>query len=206
MGVVYILTNEAMPDVIKIGKSDRDDYRDRVKELSRSTAAPLPFVIHYAGEVDDPAFVERTLHELFRAERRNPGREFFWMQPERAVTAMSLARPRDVTPGRDQYLDAQSQAELGAVERRRSPFRFSMVQIPIGSVLSFSRRPELQAIVVDDRLVEFQSERMSLTQAAVKAFGSIGVIVGSIQGPAYWSFDGRLLTELRDALENESED
>lgn len=203
MGIVYILTNEAMPGILKIGLTDRNDVLDRVSELNRSTAVPLPFVIHFAGEVDDAAFVESTLHKLFGAERKNPRREFFWMEPERVVTAMSLAKPKDVTPGREQYLDAQSQSELVAVERRKPPFRFSMVQIPAGAVLSFSRKPELQATVLDDRTVEFQGESMSLSPAALKAFATIGISLTSLpQGPAYWTYEGRLLTEIRESFEN----
>lgn len=206
MGIVYVLTNDAMPGIIKIGRTDRNDVQDRVAELNRSSAAPLPFVVHYAGEVADSSSVESILHELFSSERRNPRREFFWMQPERVVTAMSLARPKDVTPGREQYLDAQSQEELVSVERRRPPFRFSMVRIPVGATLSFSRKPEIQATVVDDRMVEFDGERMSLSPAAVKAFGLIGISLQyGPQGPAYWTYEGRLLTEIRDAIENDAE-
>jgi hypothetical protein len=56
-GIIYILTNEAMPGYIKIGKTG--DLGTRVKDLSRATGVPLPFEVFYAAEVDDVDFVER---------------------------------------------------------------------------------------------------------------------------------------------------
>ena len=55
MKTVYILINEAMPGIIKIGWTDKT-VEERMKELDR-TATPLPFTCYYAKRVDDPTFV-----------------------------------------------------------------------------------------------------------------------------------------------------
>jgi len=92
------------------------------------------------------------------------------------------------------------------VERRKPPFRFSMVRIPVGATLSFSRKPELQATVIDDRTVEFLGDQMSLSPAAMKAFAQIGIpLQYAPQGPAYWTYEGRLLTEIREGIESGAE-
>ena len=49
--IVYILTNEAMPGLIKIGYTDKS-IEERMKELSRHTGVPLPFSCFYAIETD----------------------------------------------------------------------------------------------------------------------------------------------------------
>jgi hypothetical protein len=48
-GFVYVLTNEAMPGFIKIGKT-YSSVKQRILELSRSSAVPLPFECYYAAE------------------------------------------------------------------------------------------------------------------------------------------------------------
>ena len=49
--IVYILTNEAMPDMVKIGITSTT-VEERMKSL-QSTGVPLPFTCYYAAEVED---------------------------------------------------------------------------------------------------------------------------------------------------------
>lgn len=84
--VVYILTNQCMPNLIKIGRTN--DLNQRVRELSRATGVPLPFEVHYACEVEDNCKVEKALHEAFGEERINPKKEFFTKNPERVKAVL----------------------------------------------------------------------------------------------------------------------
>ena len=58
--IVYILTNEAMPDYVKIGRTN--NVTRRLTDLDW-TNIPLPFECYYAAKVKDANFVE---HQLFR--------------------------------------------------------------------------------------------------------------------------------------------
>ena len=40
--IVYVLTNPAMPGIVKIGMTEREDVQRRMTELY-STGVPLPF-------------------------------------------------------------------------------------------------------------------------------------------------------------------
>ena len=51
-GIVYILTNAAMPGLVKIGMTARAEIEARMNELY-STGVPLPFECSYAGRVPD---------------------------------------------------------------------------------------------------------------------------------------------------------
>ena len=60
-GIVYVLSNEAMPGLIKIGLTTRNELQARINELY-TTSVPVPFICEYASRVDDCAKVEQALN------------------------------------------------------------------------------------------------------------------------------------------------
>ena len=82
-GIVYILTNPAMPKLVKIGRTSRE-MEARLGELY-STGVPLPFECAYAARVGDESIVEKAFHRAFGPYRINPKREFFEIEPEQAI-------------------------------------------------------------------------------------------------------------------------
>ena len=66
-GSVYVLTNPAMPNMVKIGKTTRD-VELRLADLY-STGVPLPFECEYAAKVKDVDKTEKAFHtELNQVE------------------------------------------------------------------------------------------------------------------------------------------
>ena len=57
-GWVYILTNPAMPNMVKIGFTTRS-LEARADELTAATGVPLPFVVAWGRAVSDCAYVEK---------------------------------------------------------------------------------------------------------------------------------------------------
>ena len=86
---VYILTNESMPGLVKIGRTSTS-VEQRMSELNRHAGIPLPFVCYYAARVTDSAQVEKKLHEAFGDHRIRAQREFFRLSPHRAQAALEL--------------------------------------------------------------------------------------------------------------------
>ncbi|HEX2655229.1 MAG TPA: GIY-YIG nuclease family protein, partial [Xanthobacteraceae bacterium] len=95
--IVYILINEAMPGLIKIGRTNQD-LAARIKGLYQ-TGVPLPFELFFACEVHSSADVEGKLHEAFGDHRVSKNREFFRLAPERAKAALSLAMIKQIRLG-----------------------------------------------------------------------------------------------------------
>ena len=75
-GFVYIMSNPAFPDLLKIGKSSKDPTKDRVNELNQ-TGLPQPFQVEYYAFVGDEDLIESLVHKHFKAKRPNKKREFF---------------------------------------------------------------------------------------------------------------------------------
>ena len=79
--------------------------------------------------------------------------------------------------------DQEDVETLKRVRARKPVFRFSMVDIPKGSELTFIRDETVSCSVAGDREVEFEGEVTSLNQVTlnllnrrfVKDWGSVGV-------------------------------
>ena len=191
-----------MPGYVKIGKTTTS-VDQRVLELSRSSAVPLPFECYYAARVLDVGRVEEAFHDAFGDHRINPRREFFNISPERVVAILKLLAIEEVTPSRN--VGIESREDAVAVERARkkkSAFNFKMVDIPPGAELKFIRDENITCIVApDQKHVVFKGKEMSSSQAAREALGS----KWQVQGPAYWTYDNEILDERRTRMEEDDE-
>lgn len=88
-GSCYILINDSLPGLVKIGASTDEPYV-RAKQLSASTSAPTPFHVAYHRAVDDVNDIESRMHEALDQYRVNEGREFFSCSLYRAITVLDL--------------------------------------------------------------------------------------------------------------------
>src|SRR3990170_6921695 len=171
--IIYILTNEAMPGYVKIGRTSAN-LEQRIRELSASTSIPIPFTCFYACTVKDAQFVEHQLHDAFDNNRINPRREFFQVAPERVVAALKLAEIENITPKKDFVESKEDQEALNTARKIRSRFNFEMVDIPIGAELYFSRDEHIKAKVVDTHAtdsIESNGKKTSLSRSAQKILG-----------------------------------
>ena len=202
--IIYVLTNEAMPGLIKIGLTS-DSVEARLTNLSSHTGVPLAFECYFAAEVRNGARIERTLHQLFGESRINPRREFFRLDPEKVVLAISIGDFREVTPGAAEVEPEEKEA-LEKVKARRPRIRLDAIGVKAGDVLTFSREESIRATVASDGRVEFDGEMLSLSAAALKALHRLGYKTPTASGSEYWMIDGELLDERRRRMEAEQFD
>jgi len=201
---VYVLTNEAMPGLVKIGLTG-DSVEARISQLNSVPGVPLPFECYYAAEVDNMKRVESLLHQLFSEHRINPKREFFKIDPEKVVLALTIGNFKEVTPG-EVEVDADEKAALDKAKARRPRLSLEAIGIKPGDVLTFSRDDARTATVLSGNKILLNGEETSLSAAALKILQELGYTTPSAQGPAYWMFDGELLDERRRRLEAEQFD
>ena len=194
-GIIYILSNPAMPGIIKIGKTTKEDVKIRMKDLY-SSGVPLPFECVYAAKVINIDEVERALHNAFSPDRLNPKREFFEIESSQAIAIIKLLELQNVSPLVEQEENVIDNLELEAGKayaQKRPRMNFEEMGIPVGSQLIFNNNAEI-ATVVSDRMVNFRNEQTSLTNATRMALGN-GYAYNVAPGP-YWSFNGRKLRHI----------
>jgi len=88
-GFVYVLTNKAMPGLVKVGFSTRSPD-ERAAELS-TTGVPFPFDVAFFAEVENPLEAEAAIHLALAQYRASTDREFFRISIEDAVAAVEEA-------------------------------------------------------------------------------------------------------------------
>ena len=199
---VYILTNPTIPDLVKIGRTK--NLEERLKSLSSHSGVPVPFQCFFCCEVTDGSEVERRLHFGLGDHRVNPKREFFRINPERVKVLLEGWSIRDVTPSKDIVDSQEEQDSLNREISRRPVFTFQMVDIPIGSELTFLKDETKVSIVSGDREIEFEGQKYSLTQVTMELLNKeFGKTWKSVRGPDYWIFENETLTERRMRMELE---
>lgn len=90
VGYVYVMSNESMPGIAKIGMTNRKPD-ERARELSNHTGVPLPFVVEGYRLVRNAVETERVLHDWFGPKRVSGKREFFLVSPQSAVEMIHAA-------------------------------------------------------------------------------------------------------------------
>jgi len=193
-GIVYVLTNPAMPGLVKIGQTT-NDISNRLNGLN-TTGVPLPFECLFACEVDDCNLVEDALHKAFYPNRINPKREFFKIDPEQAIVILRLFAKKDVTPVVTEEINKSVSAdEKEASEqykKRRPPLNFDEMDIPIGAKLVFTYGDKsVEAYVSSNRKVKTadSDEEKSLTRLTRE----ILELDYDIHPTRYWSYEGKSL-------------
>lgn len=209
-GYVYILTNPSFKeDWVKIGKSSRPvDVRS--KELD-NTAVPLPFEIYATMQTSKYNEVEKMVHKMIDRLtdlRIRQNREFFNVPPQVALDILrDIANAIDdavVTLYRDnQPIPEGEERPKEKREIKRGRFKFSMVDIPIGAMITFIPTG-IQVKVVSDDQIEYEGRIYKLSpfvgtfMPAEKRNTS-----GAYQGAKYFTYKGKVLDDLRKEKEEE---
>ena len=196
-GIVYVLSNEAMPGLVKIGRTNRADLEVRLKELY-TTGVPLPFKCEYACKVADYKSVEDALHQAFSTDRVNPQREFFKVSLDRIIPILELLKIEDITSAVEAELNQNvTQSELNAIEtyqKRRPSLNFEEMGIPIGSELVMNYKgQQYKCTVKTQRTVEYENNEIALSLLTAKLRESSNKYV---QPCPFWFFNGVCLSDI----------
>lgn len=193
LNIVYVLTNSAMPGLVKIGYTTQDDANSRIGQLY-TTGVPVPFELNYACKVQNAEEVEKALHVAFSPQRINPKREFFKIEPEQAVAILKLLHTEDATAEIEQQpttIDQESVIAAEQLKSKRPNMNFLEMGIPIGAELHSVHGPFVVTVIAAKK-IRFNNEDVSLTAATRQVLG----IEHSVQPSPHWTYQGKLLKDI----------
>lgn len=188
-GYIYIMTNPCLQNMVKIGYAT--DVEERRKQLS-TTALPYEYEV-YATYETSGKLEDKKLHKLI--DNLNPdlrvskNREFFVMS---AADAYELLEVIATISGSQDKLQ-KKQVNPVQQKAKRPAINFTKCGIPIGAELVFIEDDSVKVIVESDRKVLYNNEITSLSAVVGKMKG-----VKSIQGPSFFTYNGKLITEIAD--------
>jgi hypothetical protein len=195
LSIVYVLTNPAMPGLVKIGRTANEDVLARLNQLY-TTGVPFPFQLEFACKVANPVEVEVALHTAFGPQRVNQRREFFQIDPGQAVAILRLLHTEDATTEIQHQVttEVDTQVDQNAAEafRARNPnLDFEKLGIPVGAELRSTRSNDTLT-VAGPRKVNLGGQELFLSAASRQVLGL------EFDGNAahYWTYNGRTLREL----------
>jgi hypothetical protein len=90
VGFAYVLSNPAMPGMVKVGFSTEFTAKERARQLYK-TGVPLPFAVEFAAQTSFPKAAEAVAHKMLNHWRVSPDREFFRVSPYSAIEEIRFA-------------------------------------------------------------------------------------------------------------------
>ena len=190
-GYIYIMTNPCLQNMVKIGYAT--DVETRRKQLS-TTALPYEYEV-YATYETSGNLEDKKLHKLI--DNLNPdlrvsqNREFFVMSPEEAYELLETIAI--ISGSQDRLTLLKEIPEHKKQKTKKPPINFTKCGIPVGAQLVYIEDPTVVVTVESERKVIYENEITSLSAVAGRIKG-----VKSIQGPSYFTYNGRLLTDIAD--------
>lgn len=204
MATVYVLTNPAFKDYVKVGKTTNLEQRLRTLD---NTSVPLPFRCVYAIEVDDEAQVEKLVHQAFADHRTRTTREFFEIDAQRVIAALKLTRGRDVTPKRDIAEDIEGVKALEkATPKPRKSYKFSDAGLSEGDTIYYANDDTVKAQVINEKKVLFEGDETSLSRSALMLLQREGYTWQTVNGWQYWMFEGETIEERLERLLDDADE
>lgn len=186
-GYVYVLTNDSMPGLVKIGHTR--DIPARIVELSGASGVPTPFTCFFGAFVADREYVEKKLHEGLADVRKSPKREFFEIAPERVKSLIELTVHEPYSLEDDSVTVPSTSAVLPRLN-------LAAAGINAGDILIFVRDEEIRVIAKKSNLVEMNGQEVTLAKATQLALSATGQKWQAGAASEYWKLGDDILSEL----------
>ena len=186
-GYIYIMTNPALKGMVKIGYAT--DVEMRRKQLS-TTALPYEYEV-YATYETSGNLEDKKLHMMI--DNLNPdlrvssNREFFVMSPQEAYELLEAIA---TISGTKEKLKTVKVVEAKKQKIRRPPVNFAKCGIPVGGELVFIDDPNVVAIVVNERKVQYNNVITSLSAISDSIKGY------STSGPFLFTYNGKRVSDI----------
>ena len=196
-GIIYICTT-SVEGLIKIGRTDNFNARMNILEQNGywNVSGLKRF---YAVRVDDYIEKEKLIHTIF-SKSQVANSELFALDKNLAKDMLDAFEGEIIYPEQPKK---QTNVQVIDKKKKKSPTKFNMVNIPVGSTLVFIKDPTKTVTTVDDiNKVNLSGEVMAISEAAGRLRGknSKGEYPSTC-GQAWFTYNGKLITELRNEID-----
>ena len=189
-GYIYIMTNPALHDMVKIGYAT--DVEKRRQQLS-TTALPYDYEI-YATYETSGNLEDKKLHKLIdnlnSDLRVSKNREFFVMAPEDAYELLESIAIISGTQDKLKLAKEPSDSEKGQTIKR-PPIDFYKCGLKDGDILVCKEDLSIVVTIKGNHKVLYNDELTSLSAIMAAKKGR-----KAIAGPSYFTFNGEPLVDI----------
>ena len=186
-GYIYIMTNPALKDMVKIGFAK--DVESRRKQLS-TTALPYEYEIYATyetqGNLEDKK-LHKMIDNLNKDLRVSKSREFFIMSPQEAFELLEAIATISGTTAKLKKIKENLSKKQNI---KKPPVNFQKCGIPIGAKLIYVEDPSIVVEVVNDRKVLYKDEITSLSAISNSIKGY------STPGPQFFTYNGKTVADI----------
>lgn len=188
----------AVSGLVKIGKTGVDSYQERMRFLESNGYYNVAGLKRFfAIELEDYSDKESLLHEIF-VKHQVGSSELFAIEQDMVRQLLLSFEGKIIYPEKvnkemefDKVTSARKQGAL---------FSFYRKGIKDGEEVNFVSDKSIVATVSGEREVEFGGQLWKLSPLTYKIFEDKGKLnsSGAYQGPYYWAYQGKRLTDLAD--------
>lgn len=190
--------NTAVSGLVKIGKTGTGNYQERMRFLESNGYYNVAGLKRYfAIELEDYDEKESLLHEIFSKHQVGTS-ELFALDQELVRQLLLSFDGRVIYP---EIINKEKEFDELATNRKKSAlFSFYRKGLKIGDNISFKSDKNIVAVVVGEREVDYGGQIWKLSPLTAKIYDDKGEVNNSrsYQGPIYWTYQGKRLTDLPD--------
>lgn len=194
MQSVYIAFNIDYPGLVKIGWYSKSHPAGRIKDLY-SAGVLNPWILYYFAEIENGRYCESKIFKRLDYCRAKEKKEFFITTPENAKKII-IEVVEEISKVEKIYSLTQEKKLLK--RKRAENIDLYSLGLNFGDILYFSKNLNIQCSIFSNKTVLFNEKELTLTEAA-RYTGLIPF--KEIQGPRYWTFDGKSLVDIRKETE-----
>ena len=191
---LYIILNKHMPYVFKCGITKYDGPH-RAKTLC-TTGVPGKMEVYREIRILNNKKVEDILKIMFKDYIVEDSREWYYktVLPQFDLIFDML----EYATEEDKVIVEELSETIMDDRKRKEKLKFSMINLSIGDELEYVNDSSITVKIVDDKCVEYQNERYTLSALTAKLDNNR---LSAYQGPAWWCFDGKKLCDIRKEME-----
>lgn len=192
IGYIYILSNKAFPNLLKIGFTYRT-VNERIKELSSATGIPYKFKLVHSVETFSPDKKERMIHESlakYRIKNKGKDKEFFEVTINEAKKVVDLiANPtKPPKPPVPTYIKQEQRLK-----------RKQAVEFLLGVKYQHMKNQIREWIDQFNKNIELEKETIKEAQIYNKKRNRFGIVSRILHGPE-WEHDSTIIEEYKKLL------